>query len=96
MNYSKFKQVAQPYQHKMFKEWCRNRAWRPDDEMFTDWYSQEWVCRELKKTEREYERLWNRARVAKPTGVPAGVERDSGGVVNCPGCGLRLGLREVE
>ena len=102
MNYARFLQVADRYQIRMFDEWTRNRVIKDIDEMFHDWYSREWVCRDLKATEEEYERYSTAKRSAvvnKLTGDVAIFEPPkptSNNVVDCPNCGVRLGLQEVK
>jgi hypothetical protein len=89
MNHARFLQVADRYQIRMFDEWTRNRVVKDIDEMFHDWYSREWVCRDLKATEAEYA-SYVRAIPNDPD------EPSSSGMVKCPSCGDLLGLQAVK
>lgn len=86
MNHARFLQVADRYQIRMFDEWTRNREYKPVDELFQDWYGREWVCRDLKATEKEYADYTR----AIPDDPP---QFHSRCVVDCPHCGMRVGLQ---
>ena len=102
VNYERFQQVAGDYEKGCFQEWTRNRSYQPVEELFEDWWSRSYTARDLKKTEKEYERYSTAKRsyvVDELTGDVAVFEPPkptSSNVVDCPNCGVRLGLQALE
>ena len=99
MNHKRFMQVAGGFEKEALQGYCRNRM-GPIEDLFTDWYSLPYTARTLKKTEEEYERYTSskRSSVADNLNGEVGSLDDrpqyhSTSVVNCPHCGLRVGVQ---
>ena len=108
MNYERFQQVAGDFEKGAFQSYCRNRT-GTYEELFPAWYELSYTASELRKTEEEYERYstakrpfvvnrltgdveWHQYDL-RPGAVVEPPKLNGGAVVDCPHCGLRVGIQ---